>query len=320
MLRLLALVTATTSWAPARIAPQPPRAAVRLQAAPPHPSLGSLTLVGAGPGDPELLTVAALRAIADSEALVICDRLVSPEIRELVRGELRVAGKLPGCAEKAQQQIYDWCREGLVEGRRVVRLKIGDPFVFGRGGEEVLELRERLGVEARVVPGVSACLAAPLAAGVPVTHRGAAHQTLVSTGYGRGNSSSPELPPYDPRRTIVLLMAVGRLRSIVDDCVASQDFPLDCPALVVEQAATPRQRTVLGDLSDIADLAERHSIKAPATVVFGDAVRALHQGVAHGLIEMPEPTGFSPVIDVRHAGASRPASLDVSATLAQAAP
>ena len=152
MLRLLALVTVTTSWTPARIAPQPPRAAVRLQAAPPHPSLGSLTLVGAGPGDPELLTVAALRAIADSEALVICDRLVSPEIRELVRGELRVAGKLPGCAEKAQQQIYDWCREGLVEGRRVVRLKIGDPFVFGRGGEEVLELRERLGVEARVVP------------------------------------------------------------------------------------------------------------------------------------------------------------------------
>ena len=90
-----------------------------------------------------------------------------------------------------------------------MRLKIGDPFVFGRGGEEVLELRERLGVEARVVPGVSACLAAPLAAGVPVTHSGAAHQTLVSTGYGRGNSSSPELPPYDPRRTIVLLMAVG---------------------------------------------------------------------------------------------------------------
>ena len=72
---------------------------------------------------------------------MICDRLVSPEIRELVRGELRVAGKLPGCAEKAQQQIYEWCREGLVEGRRVVRLKIGDPFVFGRGGEEVLELR-----------------------------------------------------------------------------------------------------------------------------------------------------------------------------------
>ena len=141
LFRLTALAAVTTSWTPARVAPQ--RTAVRLHAAPPHPSLGSLTLVGAGPGDPELLTVAALRAIADSEALVICDRLVSPEIRELVRGELRVAGKLPGCAEKAQQQIYDWCREGLVEGRRVVRLKIGDPFVFGRGGEEVLEQRGR---------------------------------------------------------------------------------------------------------------------------------------------------------------------------------
>ena len=101
LLRVAALAAVTTSWTPARVAPQ--HTAVRLQAAPPHPSLGSLTLVGAGPGDPELLTVAALRAIADSEALVICDRLVSPEIRELVRGELRVAGKLPGCAEKSQQ-------------------------------------------------------------------------------------------------------------------------------------------------------------------------------------------------------------------------
>lgn len=316
MLRLLALVAVTTSWTP----PRPIRTATILRAAPPHPSLGSLTLVGAGPGDPELLTIAALRAIADSEALVICDRLVSPEIRELVRGELRVAGKMPGCAEKAQQQIYEWCREGLVDGRRVVRLKIGDPFVFGRGGEEVLELRERLGVEARVVPGVSSCLAAPLAAGVPVTHRGSAHQTLVSTGYGRGNSSSPELPPYDPMRTVVLLMAVGRLRSIAADCVQTQNFPLDCPALVVEQAATPRQRTILGDLSDIADLAERHAIKAPATVVFGDAVRALHQGVAHGLIDLPEPTGASPVIDVRHAGVARPRALDVAETLRLSTP
>ena len=316
MLRLLALVAATTSWTP----PRPIRTATILRAAPPHPSLGSLTLVGAGPGDPELLTIAALRAIADSEALVICDRLVSPEIRELVRGELRVAGKMPGCAEKAQQQIYEWCREGLVDGRRVVRLKIGDPFVFGRGGAEVLEIRERLGVEARVVPGVSSCLAAPLAAGVPVTHRGSAHQTLVSTGYGRGNSSSPELPPYDPMRTVVLLMAVGRLRSIAEDCVTSQNFPPDCPALVVEQAATPRQRTVLGDLSDIADLAALHAIKAPATVVFGDAVRALHQGVAHGLIDLPEPTGASPVIDVRHAGVARPRALDVAETLRLSTP
>lgn len=249
---------------------------------------GTFSLVGAGPGDPELLTVKAVRLISDPAALVVADRLVSREIRALVAGELRVAGKRPGCAEAAQREIYEWCVEGLAAGRDVVRLKIGDPFVFGRGGEEILELRAALGVEAAVVPGVSACLAAPLAAAVPVTHRGAAHQLLVSTGYGR-DGASPALPPFCANRTVVLLMAVGRLRTIVDDCVANRDFPRDCPALVVEQAATPRQRTVLGDLGDIADLVEAHAIKAPATVVFGRAARVLHEDAPHGLVAAPAP-------------------------------
>ena len=102
---------------------------------------GRLTMVGAGPGDPELLTVAALRSISDPAALVISDRLVSKEILDLVRGEVRVANKNPGCADKAQNEIYKWCLGGLEEGKHVVRLKIGDPFVFGRGGEEVLKFR-----------------------------------------------------------------------------------------------------------------------------------------------------------------------------------
>ena len=261
-----------------------------------EPPLGSVTLVGAGPGDPELLTVAALRHISDPEALVVADRLVSVEIRSLVAGELRVAGKAPGCAEKAQREIYDWCEEGVRAGRKVVRLKIGDPFVFGRGGEEILEFRRSLGVEAEVVPGVSSCLAAPLAAGVPVTHRGAAHQLLVSTGYGR-DGNSPELPAYDENRTVVLLMAVGRLPVIVGDCLDHRGFPSDCPALVVEQASSPRQRTVIGDLSDIADLVERHAIKAPATVVFGAAARVLHEGEPHGLLDDAAPQVRLDVLD-----------------------
>lgn len=252
------------------------------------PELGAFSLVGAGPGDPELLTVKAVRLISDPDALVVADRLVSPEIRSLVRGELRVAGKAPGCAEAAQREIYDWCVEGLAGGRDVVRLKIGDPYVFGRGGEEVLELRAALGVTATVVPGVSSCLAAPLAAGAPVTHRGAAHQVLVSTGYGR-DGNSPALPAFDANRTVVLLMAVGRLRKIAADAVALRAFPRDCPALVVEQAATPRQRTVLGDLGDIADLCEEHAIKAPATVVIGAVARVLHADAPHGLLDDAAP-------------------------------
>ena len=174
------------------------------------PTLGSITLVGAGPGDPELLTVAAARALSNANALVVADRLVSKEVLELVAGELKVANKFPGCAEDAQQEIYTWCTEAVRSGRDVIRLKIGDPFMFGRGSEEVLEFRSRLGVEAAVVPGVSAVFSAPLLGGIPVTHRGVANQLVVSTGYGR-ELSTPALQRYHPDQTAVFLMAVGRL-------------------------------------------------------------------------------------------------------------
>lgn len=245
-------------------------------------TLYSVALVGAGPGDPELLTVKALRHITNPEALVIADRLVSPEVLDLVQGELRVAEKRPGCADKAQNQIYDWVRQGLAANRTVVRLKIGDPFVFGRGGEEVLEFR-KMGYEADVVPGVSAALAAPLAAGVPVTHRGVAHQLVVTTGYGK-DGTKPELPAYHAYQTAVMLMGVGRIRDTSLTLRDQRGYPDDCPALVVEQASCPRQRVVIGDIADIADLVERHEIKAPATIVFGNAVRVLYPDHAHGLI------------------------------------
>ncbi|KAJ1451694.1 tetrapyrrole methylase [Pelagophyceae sp. CCMP2097] len=255
-----------------------PRAARTLMA------LGRIALVGAGPGDPELLTIAALRLIQDPAALIVADRLVSPEVLALVRGELRVARKAPGCAEEAQQQIYDWCCDAVREGRDVVRLKIGDPFVFGRGGEEVLEFRSKLGIEPRIVPGVSSALAAPLAAGVPVTHRGASHQLVISTGFGR-DGTSPELPWYHAHQTVVFLMAVGRLGNVTDALRQTRDFPDDCPALVVEKASRPEQRAVIGDVSDIAHWVETHQLKAPSTIVIGHSVRVLHGDRPHGLIE-----------------------------------
>lgn len=112
---------------------------------------GRITLVGSGPGDPDLLTVKAMKLLQDPDALVICDRLVSEEIVNLVKGEVKVARKLPGCAELAQEEIYWLAHQGLAQGKHVIRLKIGDPFVFGRGGEEVLTFR-RFGVESKVVP------------------------------------------------------------------------------------------------------------------------------------------------------------------------
>jgi uroporphyrin-III C-methyltransferase len=121
------------------------------------PNGGRVTLLGAGPGDPDLLTVAAYRLLRDPNVCVIADRLVATEILDLIAtDDIKTARKLPGCAELAQEEIYSWTHEGLKQGKHVVRLKIGDPFVFGRGGEEVLKFR-RFGVEPKVVPVSSSC-------------------------------------------------------------------------------------------------------------------------------------------------------------------
>lgn len=112
---------------------------------------GKVTLVGSGPGDPDLLTLKAHKLLQDPDALVIVDRLVSQEIVDIIRGEIKIARKLPGCAELAQEEIYWWTHQGLAAGKHVIRLKIGDPFVFGRGGEEVIQFR-KFGVESKVIP------------------------------------------------------------------------------------------------------------------------------------------------------------------------
>ncbi|KAL9182637.1 hypothetical protein ACHAXT_013289 [Thalassiosira profunda] len=237
------------------------------------PNGGKITLVGAGPGDPDLLTMAAHRILSDPNNLVIVDRLVSQEIVELIEGECRVANKHPGCQHKAQEEIFRWCREGLSEGRHVVRLKIGDPFVFGRGGEEVLEFRD-FGVDPAVIPGVSAAFSAPLLGSIPVTHRGISNQVVMCTGYGKDNSS-PDLIQYHPEQTVVFLMAVGRLRTLCQNLVEKAKYPIETPVGIVERAGCPGQRTVVGTMETIADLAEKYEVKPPSTIVVGEVVNVL---------------------------------------------
>lgn len=242
----------------------------------PQPSLpngGRITLVGSGPGDPDLLTMAAHRLLSDPNALVIADRLVSQEILDLIAGEIKVARKLPGCAELAQEEIYWWAYQGLNQGKHVVRLKIGDPFVFGRGGEEVLTFR-RFGVESKVIPGVSAAFSAPLLASIPVTHRGVSNQVVMCTGYGR-EGTSPDLIQYHKEQTIVFLMAVGRLRELCNRLTTLAGYPAKTPVAIVENAGCPTQRTVVGNMETIADLAEKHNVKPPSTIVVGDVVNVL---------------------------------------------
>jgi len=240
---------------------------------PPGQPLGSVTLVGAGPGDPDLLTIAAYKALQAAD-VVVADRLVSQEILELVQhGELKVARKLPGCALEAQREIYRWCAEALLAGKKVVRLKIGDPYVFGRGGEEVLEFR-RLGVEPKVIPGISSALAGPLAAGIPVTHRGIANRVVFCTGINK-DELVPDVPPYHAEQTCVFLMAVGRLPELVD-ALSADKYPANTPVAIIERATTPRERTVRTDLTNVVADAEANNVKAPAIIVVGGVVLALH--------------------------------------------
>ena len=254
-------------------------------------ALGSVALVGAGPGDPDLLTVAAVRHISNPKALVIADRLVSHEIISMVQGELRVAAKTPGCQQAAQDEIFRWIEEAVRRGTDVVRLKIGDPFVFGRGGEEVLEFREKLGIEATVVPGVSAVFSSPLLGGIPVTHRGVANQVIMSTGYGK-EEARPALQPYHPEQTAVFVMAVGRLTDLCERLQSEAAYPATCPVAIVEKASMPEQRCLIGTVGTIGRLAKEYEIQAPSTIVFGEVVHVLHD-TREGLVcDVPLLTGL----------------------------
>ena len=320
---LTALLTVRLLWPSWTFAPPPEiHGRRRLERRRTAVEAGKFALVGAGPGDPELLTLQAYRLIQDDQALVIADRLVSKEVLALVRGELRVAKKMPGCAEAAQEQIYDWIDEGLQENRTVIRLKIGDPFVFGRGGEEIRHVvHNGDGVEsASVVPGVSAAISAPLAAGVPLTHRGVADKVLITTGFGR-DGSEPDLPTFQSQTTLVMLMGVGRLGLVAETLVASKQFPPDHPVLVVEKATCHDQRVVIGDLTDIADIAKSNAIKPPATIVIGDVVNVLYPDQPHGIVHDASPVGLPrtserlphPLLDLLDAAAHKEAAEEVDA-------
>eukprot|EP01035_Chromulina_nebulosa_P017010 gene17010-22512_t len=230
-----------------------------------------VSLVGAGPGDPDLLTIQALNLIKGA-SLVIADRLVSPEILSLIDCKLKVANKKPGCAEEAQEEIYAWVKEAVNKGENVVRLKIGDPFLFGRGGEEVLEYR-KLGIEPFISPGLSSSYVAPLIANIPITHRDSANHVVITTGYGK-NGSFVDIPNFEEDRTIVLLMAIGRINEIIASMIES-GYPVSTPVAIIENATTPKQRILRGIIENIRQIAVEKIVKAPAIIVVGKVVDAL---------------------------------------------
>ena len=233
-----------------------------------QPSPG-VYLVGAGPGDPGLITLRGLELIRACDALVY-DRLAAPELVDEAPEEAQrlFVGKEPGCHSRTQAEINDLLVDLGRSGGVVVRLKGGDPFVFGRGGEEAQALAEA-GLPFEVVPGISSAVAVPAYAGIPLTHRGVASSFMVTTGHPETSVQWDVLARF--QGTVVLLMGVATLRRATERLIEEGRDPTQSTA-IIEQGTTGRQRTIVGDLASIADLAEGAGVEAPATVVIGEVV------------------------------------------------
>jgi uroporphyrin-III C-methyltransferase/precorrin-2 dehydrogenase/sirohydrochlorin ferrochelatase len=239
-----------------------------------------VVLVGGGPGDPELITLAGRRALAEAD-LVIADHLAPRELLSELPAHVEVvdASKLPRGRAAAQAEINRLCIAGFRAGQRVVRLKGGDPFVFGRGHEEV-QACAAAGVPCTVLPGLTSAIAVPALAGIPVTHRGVAHGFTVVSGH---------LAPDDPESlvdwaalgrlggTLVLLMAVANLRAIAGRLLA-EGRAAETPAAVVVEGSMPGERRLVTRLDRLADEAEAAGVRAPAIVVIGEVVALADRG------------------------------------------
>jgi uroporphyrin-III C-methyltransferase/precorrin-2 dehydrogenase/sirohydrochlorin ferrochelatase len=233
-----------------------------------------VVLVGAGPGDPDLITVAGRRALQEADVVVV-DRLAPQQLLDELAGDVEVidATKLPRGRSASQQAINELIVAHAKAGRSVVRLKGGDPFVFGRGFEEAIACAEA-GVVCRVVPGVTSAIGVPGLAGVPVTHRGVAHEFVVVSGH---------LPPEHPESlvdwpalarlhgTLVLLMAVENATSIAASLV-SHGRPGETPVAVVQEGSLATERRVFATLDTLAAAVVDYAIRAPAIIVIGDVV------------------------------------------------
>jgi uroporphyrin-III C-methyltransferase len=230
---------------------------------------GRVCLVGAGPGDPELLTVRAARLLAAADA-VLHDRLISPEILALIRpgAEIVDVGKEEGQQERAQFRINELMEECARRHALVVRLKSGDPFVFGRGAEEWAWLAAR-GFAVEIVPGVSSALSVASLQGIPPTCRGFASGFAVVTGHQAVNDSG-FWRRYAGVDTLIILMGVGNRAAIAGALIAAGRRGAE-PVAFIENGSTPRERVVLTDLNSVA--AGRVEVQAPAVFVCGDVVR-----------------------------------------------
>lgn len=245
---------------------------------------GTITLAGSGPGHASMLTMATHDAIKNAH-YILADKLVPAEILELIprRTPVHIARKFPGNADAAQDEMHELALAAMKEGKQVLRLKQGDPYLYGRGAEEVTFFRER-GYQVRVLPGITSALSAPLFAGIPVTHRAVADQVVICTGTGR-KGAAPDPPSYRKSKTVVFLMALHRLESLIksltvvghDSSTSRSVWPETTPCAVIERASCPDQRVIRSTLSHVCQAIEVEGSRPPGLLVVGAACEVLHK-------------------------------------------
>jgi uroporphyrin-III C-methyltransferase/precorrin-2 dehydrogenase/sirohydrochlorin ferrochelatase len=235
--------------------------------------LGRVDLVGGGPGPVDLLTVRGRRLLAEAD-VVVADRLGPVDVLRELDPDVEIVdvGKRPGAHTVPQEEINRIIVERAQAGKRVVRLKGGDPFVFGRGGEEVAACLAA-GVPVEVVPGLTSVVSVPQSAGIPVTHRGTAATLHVINGQGEIASASSRAALADPAVTTVILMGVAALPRLVAEALAAGAAP-EQPVAVIERGHTPSQRTTRSTLGAVVEDARRAAVTNPAVIVVGDVARA----------------------------------------------
>ena len=258
---------------------------------------GKVWLVGAGPGDPELLTVRAHKLVASARVLAY-DELVAPAILALAPADAEriPVGRRAGGCRHHEARIHPLVVTRALEGHEVVRLKGGDPFVFGRGGEEAEELAAAR-VPFEVVPGISAALGAAASTHIPLTLRGCAHSVTFATAHGEADGAPRLAANVTTEGTLVLYMGLGRLEATCADLVACGRAS-NTPAAVVSRATQPDERVVVGTLADIATRAVAAAVEAPALLVVGEVVarrvRSAPSACAPALRTAPPPVSPRP--------------------------
>ncbi|CAM8970034.1 unnamed protein product [Rhodiola kirilowii] len=236
--------------------------------------IGNVFLVGTGPGDPDLLTLKAVKAIQNAD-LLLYDRLVSNQILELVNPNSRLlyVGKTAGYHSRTQEEIHELLLSFAEVGANVVRLKGGDPLVFGRGGEE-MDFLQQQGIQVKVIPGITAASGIAAELGIPLTHRGVSNSVRFLTGHSRKGGTDPLFVAEnaaDPDSTLVVYMGLSTLPSLAQKLM-HHGLPPNTPAVAVERGTTPKQRIVFAELKDLSDEIKSAELISPTLIIIGNVV------------------------------------------------